>query len=206
MNDILGLPDIWYHGTHNFNTHGIMESGIDLTRSRPLLDFGPGFYLTSNFKQAVKQARKVTDIYNDFDDQKFQDTEKKQEYAQGSVITYTINLEELSKTNRAVFSETDMDWALFILGNRLKKNNSYKIHNKDQRFDCVYGPLADGYDIPILLSDFKKGRINEGQFLMRISRYEFPHNNQLSIHTERALSCLVYREVTEIETPQRQSS
>ena len=54
FNDILDLPTKWYHGTHYFRLQGIIENGIDLSKSRKRLDYGPGFYLTTNFDQAVK--------------------------------------------------------------------------------------------------------------------------------------------------------
>lgn len=199
---ILDLSSTWFHGTHSFTTQNIIENGIDLTQSRKRLDFGPGFYMTTNYEQAAKQAARKAGEYNDEQDEKFEDTGKKPEYASGTIMTYDVDLETLSHSNApCFFEETSKDWALFILGNRTKKPEkfNYFFHNRDKNFDLVYGPLADGFQIPRLISDLEKKKIEMPEFLRQISQYEFPINNQLSIHTEPAVSCLNLKEVAYIE-------
>ena len=202
---ILDLSDTWYHGTHVVATEGITEMGIDLTLSRKRLDFGPGFYLTNNYEQAVKQAVRKTEDYNDVQDQNYADTGQQPEYTIGTIMAYNLNLEELSHTKVHFFDGTDMDWALFILGNRTKKPKKFEIsyHNRDKSLDAVYGPVADGRrKFFQLLTDIEKDRIDMPEFLRQISEsFMFPYNNQLSLHTAHALSCLNLKEVDGIEVP-----
>ncbi|WP_170971610.1 DUF3990 domain-containing protein [Peribacillus simplex] len=196
--NILDLSRTWYHGTHSVSALKISETKIDLTQSRELLDFGPGFYLTTNYEQAVKQAEFKGRGYNHKQNQIYLDTDKEPEYAQGAVMQYEISLEKLDQLKTHRFAGTGRDWASFILGNRTNIPNLI-FHNRDKVFDAVYGPLADGYRIPSLILDFEEGIITPLQFAQRISRYEFPYNNQLSIHTEAAVSCLTLMEVKPIE-------
>lgn len=179
-----------------------MENDIDLTQSNPRLDFGPGFYMTTNYEQAVKQAERKAGWYNDEQDEDYEKTGRKPEYAAGTIMTYDIDLEALSHCRVPhIFEDTNTDWAVFILGNRTKKPEKfdYPFHNRDKYFDFVYGPLADGRHIPRLISHLEKDKIDMPEFLRQISRYEFPNHNQLSVHTETAVSCLNLKEVAHIE-------
>lgn len=199
---ILDLSSTWFHGTHSFSTQNIIDNDIDLTQSKKRLDFGPGFYMTTNYEQAKKQAARKADEYNDDQDEDYDRTGKKPEYASGSIMTYDIDLEYLSHARTPyIFENTNIDWALFILGNRTKKPEkfNYPFHNRDKNFDFVYGPLADGFQIPRLIRHLEKDKIDFLEFLKQISRYEFPNNNQLSVHTETAVSCLNLKEVAFIE-------
>lgn len=204
VNNLLELPTLWYHGTHNFRTQGIDEKGIDLSKSRRYLDFGPGFYLTTNYEQAEKQAFRVTRDYNMEQNKKFIDNGELAELTFGTVMVYELdNLLLAHSTVGHIFEETDEDWAKFILGNRSPKAEEfgYPFHNIDRKYEYVYGPLADGFRIPKLIKDLEKGRINKDTFLNKISEvYQFPYNNQLSLHTENAIECLTFKEVQVIDT------
>jgi hypothetical protein len=48
-----------YHGTTKARAASIRENGIDLSKSRPVLDFGPGFYTTRILKQAQDWGAEV---------------------------------------------------------------------------------------------------------------------------------------------------
>lgn len=200
--EILDLSSTWFHGTHSFSFQGIVENGIDLTQSNPRLDFGPGFYMTTNYEQAKKQAARKAGWYNDEQDEDHERWGKKPEYASGTIMRFEIDLEALSHSpSPNIFESTNHAWAVFILGNRTKKPEefNYPFHNRNKNFDFVYGPLADGFNIPSLISQYEKKRIDLPEFLRQISRYEFPTNNQLSVHTEYAVSCLNLKEVDHID-------
>lgn len=210
FNDVLDLPTVWYHGTHYFRFQGISENGIDLSKSRKRLDFGPGFYLTTNYNQAVKQAIRVMKDYNKEQDKEFRDNGILQEYTEGIVMTYELdNLFLKEQTEGHLFQEVTQDWSMFILGNRSRKAKKfgYHFHNRDIRFDYVYGPLADGMDIPRIINDLEKERIDEHTFFLKISEaFLFPDNNQLSLHTDKALSSLILKGVEVVELPEPQSN
>lgn len=51
---------LWlYHATTEWSAASIMLDGVSPTPRRPGLDFGPGFYTTSNWSQACEWANKV---------------------------------------------------------------------------------------------------------------------------------------------------
>lgn len=202
--DVLELPAIWYHGTHHFRTEGITQNGIDLSKSRPFLDFGPGFYLTSNYEQAQKQAVRVTKDHNKEQNKNFIDNGEPAELTFGTVLIYELDNTFLKQhAIGQIFEVTDEDWARFILGNRsLKaKKLNYTFHNRDGRYEYVYGPLADGLRIPRLIRELEKNRISEQTFFEQISSvFQFPYNNQLSLHTLKSISSLNLKEVQAVDT------
>jgi hypothetical protein len=58
------LADRWtnqplrlFHGTDTESAKLIQSDGVDLKHSRPVLDFGPGFYTTTSQRQATTWAR-----------------------------------------------------------------------------------------------------------------------------------------------------
>jgi Protein of unknown function (DUF3990) len=56
-----------YHGCDDASARDILANGIDLTKGKPLTDFGKGFYTTTNLHQAKNWAntriRRLTRIY-----------------------------------------------------------------------------------------------------------------------------------------------
>ena len=110
---------ILYHGT-NTDFHI-----IDLSKSRKYKDFGQGFYLTEDEKQANRLSiqRSLVDG--------------------GSTIVLTFEFDEESASKDETlkiirFEEYNKDWALFVNKNR-NLNYSGRMHD----FDIVYGPIAD---------------------------------------------------------------
>jgi hypothetical protein len=47
---------IVYHGCDNVSADNILKNGVDLTKGKPLADFGKGFYTTTNIHQAKNWA------------------------------------------------------------------------------------------------------------------------------------------------------
>ncbi len=109
---------ILYHGTNK------PFDQIDLSKSKPNKDFGKGFYLTSDKRQAIDMAKAKID-----------------QQGEGEVFIYAFELDAslLSSGELKVksFDTYTEEWALFILANR---NNSMKdpIHD----YDIVIGPIA----------------------------------------------------------------
>ena len=108
-----------YHGSN------MRVEKPDLQRSKPFKDFGQGFYLSDNYKQAedlaivkVEQMRRGEVVVNEFD---FDES--------------VLSSGELSVK---VFDDYSEEWAEFVLTNR---NN--KISQPSHTYDIVYGPIAD---------------------------------------------------------------
>ncbi len=192
------LPLIWYHGTTEIDAHSVLD-GIDLNRSdtRRDVDFGKGFYLTTNQKRAERRAISRTKSYN-FD----QDELELPEYTKAVVIKYSLDTEALNFLHGKFFTKTDDDWILFVMGNR--SENPARIpgayHNQKPTYDYVYGPLADGVRIPTQIIKVERGTLLQSEFLKEARRYPFPKENQLSVHTQAAIDLLVPMEVKVCET------
>lgn len=198
------LPEVWYHGTDAISAMNV-ALGVDLSKSDAKLDFGPGFYLTSNLKQAEKWAEKRADLYNFRQDTAYEMSGKTPHYTVGAIVEFELHkpVFESPVLKREVFLSANEKWAMFVLSNRLAYPELFHLsfHNQNASIDSVYGPLADGRNIRSLVKSVEDGRMSTTEFIDLISTgFKFPKNNQLSIHTDDALSCLICRGVKEIES------
>jgi hypothetical protein len=108
---------ILYHGTN------IVFDKIELTKSKPNKDFGKGFYLSSDYDQALAMAKvKVEQL----------------ESGEPMVLAFEVDEVEIEQLNILRFHEYSEEWAKFILLNR-KNDNSQPAHD----YDIVFGPIAD---------------------------------------------------------------
>lgn len=109
---------ILYHGTN------IDFDEIDLSKSKPNKDFGQGFYLSADMRQAKEMA------------------EARVELVGGAPIILKYNFDERLLNNGELkvlqFDDYTEEWANFILANR---NNNIKEPVHD--YDIVKGPIAD---------------------------------------------------------------
>ncbi len=108
---------ILYHGTN------IDFKEISLTKSKPNKDFGKGFYLSADLKQAEDMARVKTEQL---------------EYGKPIVQTYEIHDDFRSELKVLEFTDYSEEWAKFILLNR-NNPSSLQVHD----YDVVIGPIAD---------------------------------------------------------------
>lgn len=175
---------VCFHGTIKRHGEYIKNNGIDLDKSRFATDFGKGFYVTNNQKQAEKWAKiKHQDNNNIFSDEENKPV----------VVYFTININELSSLKGCYFNEVNLDWSNFILECRKEGMNNRIYHHHDY----VLGPLADG-KMMALLRRAIDGRINNEEFLEGIMPIS-SSSTQLSFHSERALKCIKCLGVKEIE-------
>ena len=106
-----------YHGTNkDFDK-------IDLSKSKPNKDFGRGFYLSADYKQALNMARV-----------------KVEQLETGSPVVQTYEIaEDTWKSLRVLrFENYSEEWAKFILVNR---NNPTNLPTHE--YDVVIGPIAN---------------------------------------------------------------
>ena len=99
-----------FHGTtEDFTTP-------DLTKARAYTDFGPGFYLTEEYKMA-----------NDW----------KKDWDNKHINVYEVSLANVKTCRLRIkrFEKADAQWAKYVYQNRRK--------NTSQHYDLVIGPLAD---------------------------------------------------------------
>jgi hypothetical protein len=154
------IPKIMYHGTSSENYYSLVE-GIDISNSRKSLDFGRGFYLTSNFEQASRHA------------------EKRSKNTKPIVFVYKVNLQLLKQSYGKVFYKMDLEWAEFIYKNRSLTKGF--VHS----FDHVYGGVADGF-LDDLIDDLDSGVIDINLFYHEIAKYST--YDQLSINNQQLIS------------------
>ena len=108
---------IVYHGSNVIVDHPRL---INQNRT---LDFGFGFYTTSNLNQAISFAKKVTD---------------RSKSGSPCVNMYGVSkLEELkNKYEVLIFQEANEEWLDFV---SLNRNGKYF----EKHYDIIYGPVAN---------------------------------------------------------------
>jgi hypothetical protein len=151
-----------YHGSN------VIVERPNLEWSKRTLDFGPGFYTTTNKEQAVNFARKVM-------------IRKELKSQAVSVYDYDAMAAE-TELNILRFAVPDRAWLDFVSGNR---HGTYK----DEPYDLVIGPVAND-DVFAVLIVYEQGILTIDQTLaaLRIKKLF----DQYVFKTARALSFLNY--------------
>lgn len=123
-----------------------MKYGVRiLPREKGGTDFGSGFYLTSNFKQASDWAKRRAKrpIINkqalDLTDKSITDFLRIKVDFKPVVIKFKIkDFINWEKLNYKVFNDDGFDWKRFVWNMRHAKDDSTPLR------DWIYGPVADG--------------------------------------------------------------
>ncbi len=154
---------ILYHGSN------MPITSIDLKRSNVGKDFGCGFYLTTNRKQAERMAQRKVRLYG----------------GKVEISKYEFDKEAAENANIKIkkFQSYSKEWASFVLANR-ENGTRKQIHN----YDIVYGPIANddvGFQIRRLLAEL----ITIETFLEEL-KYKKGITYQYFFATERALQYL----------------
>jgi hypothetical protein len=129
------------------------------------LDFGHGFYTTTNIEQAKSFAKKVQDRNGS---------------SQTHISIFTLNIDLLKKHQTLSFDKPDKKWLDFVSANR---NGTYTgiIH------DIIYGPVANDTIFKTFIA-YQNGILTEKETLRRLKiRKLF---NQMVFTNEEALQCL----------------
>lgn len=154
---------ILYHGT----TVDIKE--IDILKSKPNKDFGRGFYLSADEKQAMDMA-----IY-------------KAEQIEGTPIVNAFEFDELALEGAGlkvrIFEEYNQEWADFIFINRNNPNVD-NVHD----YDIVIGPIANDR-VGLQIRKYVEKEIDLLTFMERL-KYMKGVTIQYFFGTERAINLL----------------
>lgn len=129
------------------------------------LDFGPGFYLTSDFEQAAKWART---------------TVLRRGEGTPTVSSFRVDEKLLEGLDRLVFDTASVEWLLFVKRNRIDCVD-------DSGKDVISGPVANDNTMPVLNLYFK-GAYTEDEALRRLINQRL--RDQYAFKTNRALACL----------------
>jgi len=151
-----------YHGSNQ-----IVERP-KLVKQNRWLDFGFGFYTTTNRDQAVSFAHKVT---------------HKREHGQASVSTYEVD-EKMARQNCTVleFVRPDENWLDFV---SLHRQGLYQ----GEQFDLIYGPVAND-DVYTTLTLYLSGVLTKQQTLEALKIRQL--YNQLVFASEKAITYLQF--------------
>lgn len=131
------------------------------------LDFGAGFYLTSNEKQAVKWATIVT---------------KRRRSGNPTLNTYEINENSFGLLKVLRFNTANADWLDFVVKNR-KEQYFENLH------DLVIGPVANDSTLPVI-DGYMDGTYTKEEAIRRL----LPQNltDQYAFLTKEALNQLTF--------------
>lgn len=139
----------------------------NIIQSERTLDFGTGFYLTTDFEQAKRWAILTT-------------SRKKEGIP-------TVNVFEIEdKVNLKVlkFNGPDKEWLEFVTNNR--KNKNYK-----NDYDLIIGPVANDNTMPVI-NLYVNGVYNEKEALKRLLPQKL--KDQVVFKNTKALKYLNFKE------------
>ena len=152
-----------YHGSN------VEVPTPELLPSVRALDFGRGFYLTSDFDQAARWARTAV-----------------LRRGEGSAAVSVYEFDEVAASSLKIlrFDSPDSGWLKYVTRNRTRPSD-------DLDFDIVIGPVANDNTMPVLNLYFK-GAYSEEEALRRLLPQRL--KDQFAMKSEAALSCLKFLE------------
>ena len=152
-----------YHGSNV-----VVEYPRLLERTRAL-DFGAGFYLTSDYEQAMRWART---------------TVLRREEGVAAVSVFEVDEVAMEGLRVIRFESADIHWLRFVARNRAERID-------DSGVDIVIGPVANDNTMPVL-NLFFKGAYTEEEALRRLVSQRL--RDQYAMKTEAALALLRFKE------------
>ena len=135
------------------------------------LDFGKGFYTTSDYEQAKSWALRTVRIRN---------------AGSALVSCYEIDDISLSKLNILRFDKADVAWLEFVAANR-KGNVS------ENDYDLIIGPVANDQTYPTILLD---GYLDAESTIRQLLPQKL--KDQWTFKTDWSLSFLKCREIKQV--------
>ena len=153
---------ILYHGSNVF------VDQPKLIRQNRYLDFGVGFYTTTNREQAVNFAQKVTD---------------RRKMGEATLNIYSVNEAVAFQECKVLqFDSPDEAWLDFVAANR---QGTYQ----GEKYDLIYGAVAND-DVYRTIALYMTGVLDKEQTLSSLKiRKLF---NQLVFATEKSLQYLKF--------------
>lgn len=101
--NIENFPKIVYYGTISIHKESL-KHGINLERGDSCVDFGKGFYVTTNYYQAVRFAERLSRLNNSFQTKMVFENPK---YSNPMVVCYGIDKNRLFNLNGYFFEQPD---------------------------------------------------------------------------------------------------
>jgi hypothetical protein len=153
---------ILYHGSN------MLVEKPEINAGRRALDFGVGFYLTSNRDQAVRWAQVVA-------------LRRQQGFA--TLNCFDVDESKLGLLKVLEFDGPNSDWLDFIVSNR-------KGTSELSSFDLVIGPVANDSTMPVI-DDYMDGRYTKEEAIVRLLPQKL--TDQYAFVSEKSLSLLLFK-------------
>ncbi len=151
-----------YHGSN------VTVEKPKIIKSKRNLDFGNGFYLTSDLDQAIKWSFTTT---------------MRRKKGNKSVSVYNYN--ENNNLKILKFDSPNTEWLHFV---SLNRKRLYEENN----YDIIIGPVANDNTMPVI-NDYLNNVYNEEEAIKRLLTQNL--KDQIVFKTEKALAYLVFEEV-----------
>ena len=152
-----------YHGS---NVSVIKPRLIEQTRG---LDFGTGFYLTTNETQARRFSHVVTN---------------RRRSGVPIVSVYEFDIDTAQSTLSILkFEHADVDWFRFVVSNRLRTYSG-------SDYDVVIGAVADDAVMPSIQA-YMGGFLSEEAAIISLETSKL--TDQVCLKSEKALSMLLFK-------------
>ena len=153
-----------YHGSNV-----VVETPVIIASNRRL-DFGQGFYLTTDRAQAQRWAELTA----------------KRRGGKEAVSVFNFDRSALKQLNVLTFERADSRWLKYTVGNR-------KTSGDNDAFDIVIGPVANDRTSGVIAA-YIAGLYDETEAIRRLLPQKL--KNQYAFKTERALRYLSFCGVT----------
>ena len=140
-----------------------------LKEGRPCLDFGGGFYVTSDYDQAASWALSKTSRVG---------------FGRPTVNVYELDMGAVAKLKIYKFNEPNKEWLDFVVANR-------KGLISRPNYDIVEGPIANDSTL-FVINNYISGVIDENTALSLLLPQKL--KDQYAFLTEKALACLKFIE------------
>jgi len=134
------------------------------------LDFGKGFYTTSDMEQAARWAER---------------TAKRRGESNAFVTVYEVNEDELKNIRLLSFDLPNVEWLNFVVKNR---KGEYIAGN----WDIISGPVADDQTAQVI-DLYLEGAYDEEEAIRRFLTQRL--KDQYAFKTNEALKLLIFKEV-----------
>lgn len=137
------------------------------------LDFGKGFYTTSDMEQAARWAWR---------------TAKRRGESNAFVTVYEVNEDELKNIRLLSFDSPNVEWLNLVVKNR---KGEYIAEN----WDIISGPVADDQTAQVI-DLYLEGAYDEEEAIRRFLTQRL--KDQYAFKTNEALKLLIFKEVITI--------
>ena len=156
-----------YHGSN------IVVREPKILKSQRFLDFGAGFYMTSDFEQARKWAVR---------------TAARREEGVATISVFEISDNYVDKVKVLAFARPDRDWLRYITAHRTG-------NPPVDDYDIVVGPVANDQAIRTV-NNYLKGYFPEDVAIKLLLPQKL--KDQYLFRTEKALDLLVFKEAKQL--------